>query len=52
MDHPRGRAAHHRRFNATGPALSITMHETLAAIAQGVQVDPKLVSAPTAFLKE
>jgi 2'-hydroxyisoflavone reductase len=38
-------------FNAAGPARSITMGEMLAGIAQGVQVDPKLVWAPTAFLK-
>jgi nucleoside-diphosphate-sugar epimerase len=38
-------------FNASGPALSITMQEMLAVIAQGVQVDPKLVWTPTAFLK-
>jgi len=38
-------------FNAAGPAHSITMGEMLAGIAQGVQVDPKLVWAPTAFLK-
>jgi 2'-hydroxyisoflavone reductase len=38
-------------FNAAGPARSITMGEMLAGIAQGVQVDPELVWAPTAFLK-
>jgi len=38
-------------FNATGPARSITMGEMPAGIAQGVQVDPKLVWAPAAFLK-
>ena len=38
-------------FNAAGPPRSITMGEMLAGIAQGVQVDPKLVWAPTAFLK-
>ena len=38
-------------FNASGPALSITMQEMLTGIAQGVQVDPKLVWTPTAFLK-
>jgi 2'-hydroxyisoflavone reductase len=38
-------------FNAAGPALPITMREMLAGIAQGIQVDPKLVWAPTAFLK-
>jgi 2'-hydroxyisoflavone reductase len=38
-------------FNASGPALSITMQEMLTGIAQGVQVDPKLVWTPTAYLK-
>jgi 2'-hydroxyisoflavone reductase len=38
-------------FNASGPAHSMTIGEMLADIAQGVQVDPKLVWAPTAFLK-
>jgi 2'-hydroxyisoflavone reductase len=38
-------------FNAAGPALAITMGEMLTGIAQGVQVDPKLVWAPAAFLK-
>jgi 2'-hydroxyisoflavone reductase len=38
-------------FNATGPANSITMHRMLAGIAQGIEVDPKLVWAPTDFLK-
>jgi 2'-hydroxyisoflavone reductase len=38
-------------FNAAGPARSITMGEMLAGIAQGVQVDPKLVWAPAAFLR-
>jgi 2'-hydroxyisoflavone reductase len=38
-------------FNAGGPAQPITMQQMLAGIAQGVQVDPKLVWAPTAFLK-
>jgi len=38
-------------FNAAGPGRFITMGEMLAGIAQGVQVDPKLVWAPTAFLK-
>ena len=37
--------------NATGPANSITMHRMLAGIAQGIEVDPKLVWAPTDFLK-
>jgi 2'-hydroxyisoflavone reductase len=38
-------------FNASGPAASITMHEMLAGIAQGIHVDPKIVWAPTSFLK-
>jgi 2'-hydroxyisoflavone reductase len=39
-------------FNASGPALPITMQQILAGIAaQGVQVDPKIVWAPTPFLK-
>ena len=38
-------------FSAAGPARSITMREMLAGIAQGVQVDPKLVWAPAAFLR-
>jgi 2'-hydroxyisoflavone reductase len=37
-------------FNASGPALPITMLEMLEGIAQGVQVRPKFVWAPTAFL--
>ncbi len=39
-------------FNAAGPDHPITMDQMLAGIAQGVQVHPKLVWAPTAFLKE
>jgi 2'-hydroxyisoflavone reductase len=39
-------------FNAGGPALPITMHQMLAGIAQGVDVDPRIVWAPTPFLKE
>src|SRR5215469_16425780 len=38
-------------FNATGPALPISMREMLVGIAQELQVDPKLVWAPTTFLK-
>jgi 2'-hydroxyisoflavone reductase len=38
-------------FNAGGPAQPITMQQMLAGIAQGVQVDPNLVWAPTSFLK-
>jgi 2'-hydroxyisoflavone reductase len=38
-------------FNAGGPAQPITMQQMLADVARGVQVDPKLVWAPTAFLK-
>jgi 2'-hydroxyisoflavone reductase len=38
-------------FNAIGPADPITMRQMLAGIAQGVDVDPKLVWAPSGFLK-
>jgi 2'-hydroxyisoflavone reductase len=38
-------------FNAAGPAQPMTMREMTAGIAQGVRADPKLVWAPTAFLK-
>jgi 2'-hydroxyisoflavone reductase len=38
-------------FNATGPASPLTMHQMLAGIAEGIKVDPKLVWAPTDFLK-
>jgi 2'-hydroxyisoflavone reductase len=38
-------------FNASGPALPITMQQMLAGIAQGVYVDPKFIWAPAAFLK-
>ena len=38
-------------FNAAGPASQITMRQMLAGIAQGIQADPKLVWAPTEFLK-
>jgi 2'-hydroxyisoflavone reductase len=39
-------------FNAGGPAQPITMHQMLAGIAQGVDVEPRIVWAPTPFLKE
>jgi 2'-hydroxyisoflavone reductase len=38
-------------FNATGPASPITMRQMLAGIAQGIEVDPKLVWAPGDVLK-
>lgn len=38
-------------FNATGPASPITMQQMLAAIAQGIAVDPKLVWAAADVLK-
>src|SRR5262249_18985709 len=38
-------------FNASGPAHPITMHQMLVEIAQGVDVDPKIVWAPTSFLR-
>jgi 2'-hydroxyisoflavone reductase len=38
-------------FNASGPAHPITMQEMLVEIAHGVHVDPKIVWAPTSFLK-
>jgi 2'-hydroxyisoflavone reductase len=38
-------------FNATGPASPITMHQMLAEIAQGIEVNPKLVWAPAEVLK-
>lgn len=38
-------------FNAAGPASPITMQQMLAGIAQGIQVDPKLVWAPPDFLR-
>jgi 2'-hydroxyisoflavone reductase len=38
-------------FNACGPASAITMRQMLAAIAEGIHADPKLVWAPTSFLK-
>jgi 2'-hydroxyisoflavone reductase len=39
-------------FNAAGPDHPITMDQMLAGIAQGIQVHPKLVWAPKAFLTE
>jgi 2'-hydroxyisoflavone reductase len=39
-------------FNAAGPDHPITMDQMLAGIAEGIQVHPKIVWAPTAFLKE
>ena len=39
-------------FNAVGPDHPITMDQMLAGIARGIHVDPRLVWAPTAFLKE
>ena len=39
-------------FNAGGPAQPITMQQMLAGIAEGLHVDPKIVWAPTSFLKE
>ncbi|MBV8851633.1 MAG: SDR family oxidoreductase [Methylobacteriaceae bacterium] len=38
-------------FNASGPSQPITMRQMLTAIAEGIHVDPKLVWAPTDFLK-
>jgi 2'-hydroxyisoflavone reductase len=38
-------------FNAGGPAHPITMHQMLTEIAQGLHVDPRIVWAPTPFLK-
>ncbi len=38
-------------FNASGPADPLTMRQMLSGIALGIQVDPKLVWAPTEFLK-
>jgi 2'-hydroxyisoflavone reductase len=37
-------------FNATGPAHALTMARFLAQVGQGVDVQPQLVWAPTAFL--
>jgi 2'-hydroxyisoflavone reductase len=39
-------------FNAAGPDPPITVGQMLAGIAQGLQVHPRLVWAPTAFLRE
>jgi 2'-hydroxyisoflavone reductase len=39
-------------FNAAGPDHPITMDQMLAGIARGIQVHPKLVWAPKAFLTE
>jgi 2'-hydroxyisoflavone reductase len=39
-------------FNAAGPRHPVTMDQMLAGIAEGIQVHPKLVWAPAAFLKE
>jgi 2'-hydroxyisoflavone reductase len=38
-------------FNAMGPASAITMREMLAAIAQGIAVDAKLIWAPAEVLR-
>jgi 2'-hydroxyisoflavone reductase len=38
-------------FNALGPASPITMQQMLAEIARGIHADPKIVWAPTSFLK-
>jgi hypothetical protein len=39
-------------FNAGGPGpYPITMHQMLVEIAQGIHADPKIVWAPTSFLK-
>jgi 2'-hydroxyisoflavone reductase len=38
-------------FNASGPASPITMRQMLIEIAQGIHADPKIVWAPTSFLK-
>jgi 2'-hydroxyisoflavone reductase len=38
-------------FNASGPAVPITMRQMLAEIAQGVNADPRIVWAPASFLK-
>jgi 2'-hydroxyisoflavone reductase len=38
-------------FNAGGPIQPITMHQMLVEIGQGIHVDPKIVWAPTSFLK-
>jgi 2'-hydroxyisoflavone reductase len=38
-------------FNATGPTNPITMQQMLAAVAQGIEADPKFVWAPADVLK-
>jgi nucleoside-diphosphate-sugar epimerase len=38
-------------FNAIGPAQPITMQQMLLGIGEGIQVDPKIVWAPTDFLR-
>jgi 2'-hydroxyisoflavone reductase len=38
-------------FNATGPANPITMQQMLAGIAQGIEINPKLVWVPAEVLK-
>jgi len=38
-------------FNASCPAGPLTMQQMLADIAQGIHADPKIVWAPTPFLK-
>jgi 2'-hydroxyisoflavone reductase len=38
-------------FNASGPAYTITMHQMLVEIAEGVHLDPNIVWAPTSFLE-
>jgi 2'-hydroxyisoflavone reductase len=38
-------------FNASGPASPITMRQILIEIARGIHADPKIVWAPTSFLK-
>ena len=39
-------------FNAGGPAGPITLQQMLAGIAQGIDIDPRIVWAPARFLKE
>jgi 2'-hydroxyisoflavone reductase len=38
-------------FNASGPSEPITARQMLTGIAEGIRADPKLVWAPTDFLK-
>jgi 2'-hydroxyisoflavone reductase len=38
-------------FNASGPASPITMRQMLIEVARGIHADPKIVWAPTSFLK-